>query len=249
MSKDEVTAYVPKLLSQPIAADLDLQKAPPVPVVADTKEPIAKGDTTPRDTVKTVVNEKDEATEATKKPTVAPSSGVPGTGPAESAMSAATTQIMNILNNYPLSRLGSATTAVSTSVATASHSSPSHDAGAKSKASEGIKGQFEQLPIASLYEAAQSRKVSLGTVIMVAIIFFLLGSLVRSLQSPADFILLPPSTAHLDTADAVAAELRRFLANVNAGASGVALREIKRLIEFKKVIFGRDLVIAVVQRE
>lgn len=76
----------------------------------------------------------------------------------------------------------------------------------------------------------------LSTVLIIALISFLFGSLIRSLASPADFIYftssidapLPPS--HVAT------------------SGGEGWREVRRLLEFKRGLFGWDVVIAVVRR-
>lgn len=69
----------------------------------------------------------------------------------------------------------------------------------------------------------------LSTLIIVALIAFLMGSLLRSLISPADFIYVMPS---LDGQEEV--------------SSG--WREIKRLVEVKYLVGGWDFQIAVVRR-
>lgn len=69
----------------------------------------------------------------------------------------------------------------------------------------------------------------LSTVVIVAVIAFLMGSLLRSLISPADFIYVMPS---LDGQEEV--------------SSG--WREIKRLVEVKYLVGGWDFQIAVVRR-
>jgi hypothetical protein len=65
----------------------------------------------------------------------------------------------------------------------------------------------------------------LRTVILVAIISFLVGSLLRSLLSPADFI---------------------YMSEEND--DGGPWREVKRLVELKYVLGGWDFVVAVVRR-
>lgn len=81
------------------------------------------------------------------------------------------------------------------------------------------------------------RLYKLQTVIIIAIIAFLFGSLVRSLASPADFIYF--SSISPDSDDAL-------VRAVDQGASG--WREVRRLFEFKRGLFGWDVVIAVVRR-
>ncbi|GBE89456.1 hypothetical protein SCP_1601180 [Sparassis crispa] len=71
----------------------------------------------------------------------------------------------------------------------------------------------------------------LSTVVIVAVIAFLIGSLLRSLLSPSDFV-------HLVTD-------RRDIDEVGAGGGW---REIKRLLEVKYVLGGWDFQVAVVRR-
>jgi hypothetical protein len=68
----------------------------------------------------------------------------------------------------------------------------------------------------------------LSTVLIIALIAFLIGSLLRSLLSPADFIYVVT-----DLQDA-------------EGSAG--WREIKRLLEVKYIVGGWDFQIAVVRR-
>ncbi len=70
----------------------------------------------------------------------------------------------------------------------------------------------------------------LSTVVVVALIAFLVGSLLRSLLSPADFIYVVTD--------------EKELGSVSAGT----WREMKRLLEFKYVLGGWDFQIAVVRR-
>lgn len=70
----------------------------------------------------------------------------------------------------------------------------------------------------------------LSTVVVVALIAFLVGSLLRSLLSPADFIYVVTD--------------EKEVGSVSAGT----WREMKRLLEFKYVLGGWDFQIAVVRR-
>ncbi|PCH36426.1 hypothetical protein WOLCODRAFT_134238 [Wolfiporia cocos MD-104 SS10] len=73
------------------------------------------------------------------------------------------------------------------------------------------------------------RAYPLSTVVIIALIAFLMGSFLRSLLSPADFIYVVSD--------------RRDLEDVSAG-----WREIKRLLEFKYIVGGWDFQIAMVRR-
>lgn len=206
--------------------------------------------------------------------------------------SAASAQIMSILNSYPLSRLGGgASTAVSTTVANGGLFSRRTDAdadvngsmsgadGEKGKANgdqRGIVGGTDdenattmpgQLIIAT--EQIRKRIVDIrftwSTMILVALIAFLLGSLVRSLLEPADFILVNKlkGTTGLrgEGGQAIEAaavrEIKKLfdqgqgpqIGEPNSPHHSVAWRELKRLIELRNLFGGRwDLVIAAVRR-
>lgn len=76
----------------------------------------------------------------------------------------------------------------------------------------------------------QERSYSLKFVLIAAIISFLLGSLIRSLLSPADFMYFPAR-------------------GTDAGEDASGWREVRRLVEVKWVLWGWDAVIfAVVRR-
>jgi hypothetical protein len=74
------------------------------------------------------------------------------------------------------------------------------------------------------------RRHSTATVIIVAIIAFLVGSLLRSLISPADFIYMGSSKSPSEHPDAD------------------GWRQVKRLVEIKYGWWGWDFVVAVVRR-
>jgi hypothetical protein len=69
----------------------------------------------------------------------------------------------------------------------------------------------------------------LSTIIVVALIAFLIGSLLRSLLSPADFIYVVTDLQEAEDAS-------------------TGWREIKRLLEVKYIMGGWDFQIAVVRR-
>ncbi|KAI0058965.1 hypothetical protein BV25DRAFT_1918876 [Artomyces pyxidatus] len=77
--------------------------------------------------------------------------------------------------------------------------------------------------------AVASRSYPLSTLIVIALIAFLMGSLLRSLISPADFIYVVTDLGQAE--------------EVTAG-----WREIKRLLEVKYIVGGWDFQIAVVRR-
>lgn len=77
-----------------------------------------------------------------------------------------------------------------------------------------------------LVESAPAALYPLSTVVIVALIAFLIGSLLRSLLSPADF----------------------FYVVSDAEDQNVGWREIRRLVEVKYIMGGWDFQIAVVRR-
>lgn len=76
-------------------------------------------------------------------------------------------------------------------------------------------------------ETRASVMYPVSTLVVVAVIALLLGSLLRSLISPADFV---------------------FVGSESGGQDGGGWREIRRLVEVKYVFGGWDLQIAVVRR-
>ena len=75
------------------------------------------------------------------------------------------------------------------------------------------------------------REYPLSTVILVGLIAFLIGSLLRSLLSPADFIYVVTDVGEAETANSVG-----------------GWREIRRLLELKYFVGGWDFQVAVVRR-
>ncbi|GAA6020826.1 hypothetical protein JCM10207_001669 [Rhodosporidiobolus poonsookiae] len=125
--------------------------------------------------------------------------------------------LLNILNSYPLSRLG-------TSVinATAPVTEATLEGGA----------------------VAVRRTYTLSFVLLVAVIAFLLGSLLRSLLTPADYIIYRPSAA------AAHAEVEQAL--LTAFDPHRRWREARRLLELRSPwsgLFSWDIIVAAVKRE
>lgn len=100
------------------------------------------------------------------------------------------------------------------------------------------------LPLASATTRSHrtQRTYPLSTVIIVALIAFLIGSLLRSLLSPADFVLVPDTSSDFSAVPVVAPE-------VGHGAHPKeAWRELRRLFELKYIFGGWDFQIAMVRR-
>lgn len=85
----------------------------------------------------------------------------------------------------------------------------------------------------AVVRAASERRFRLSTLITFMLIAFLLGSLLRSLLSPADFIY-------------VVNDIREAMDELGAVEPG--WREIRRLVEVKYIVGGWDFQIAVVRR-
>lgn len=203
-----------------------------------------------------------------------------------SAMTSTSTPLMtSILASYPLSRLSGASTAVSNALANATVTSTSSGNTSKEiKSSSNAEVETSSTDYAAqstntstsqtqpLSQTLSEIKFSLTTLILTAIISFLVGSLIRALASPADFVIMPspetisnfnlrgnvPSSNPSSYLDAAASEVERYLnsGNTNGGsASGASqvrdllsnARDMKRLIEIKR-FFSWDLVVAVVRR-
>ncbi|KAF5386415.1 hypothetical protein D9757_006678 [Collybiopsis confluens] len=77
-----------------------------------------------------------------------------------------------------------------------------------------------------------------STLIIIALIAFLIGSLFRSLLSPADFIYVVRDLQEAEEAQVLEMQNGR----------GVGWREMRRLFEIKYIIGGWDFQVAVVRR-
>jgi hypothetical protein len=209
-----------------------------------------------------------------------------------STTSAASAQIMSILNSYPLSRLGGASTAVSTTMANGgvfsrkqldsgevgmgkNAESSKEKTNGSSEADNAAKAADETSVPGQLIEATEQIrkrltdvKFNLSTLILVALIAFLIGSLVRSLLEPADFVLVRRLTGESGQSDEIediaAREIRRMLdspdhsnaphqhattTSVTNTVSSVKWRELRRLVEIRNLFGGRwDFVIAAARR-
>lgn len=75
-----------------------------------------------------------------------------------------------------------------------------------------------------------AKRFTLWGVIVIGLISFLIGSLLRSLISPADFIYVVTDLGE-------------------AGEMGGGWREVRRLVEVKYIVGGWDFQIAVVRRQ
>ena len=84
----------------------------------------------------------------------------------------------------------------------------------------------------SALRAAQRVTVPLSSAIVIALISFLIGSLLRSLLSPADFVYVAKD----------AQDMHEF------GDEHGGWRELRRLMELRYIFGGWDLVVAVVRR-
>lgn len=138
------------------------------------------------------------------------------------------------------------------------------------KAEEGMPGNLVLATTETIRKRMSDVRFTLSTLILVAIIAFLFGSLVRSLLEPADFILINPYDSSSLSArgggssiqDAARDEIKRMLESGGGGAGSsssalgfrtssptVAKRELKRLIELRNLFGGRwDLVVAAARR-
>jgi hypothetical protein len=101
---------------------------------------------------------------------------------------------------------------------------------------ESVAPETGSSPSSTLVQASsvQSGLYPLSTLVIVALIAFLIGSLLRSLLSPADFIYVVSNVQEAEEANKVTA--------------GGGWREIRRLLEIKYVFGGWDFQVAAVRR-
>lgn len=93
----------------------------------------------------------------------------------------------------------------------------------------------------AVVRAVSVPRYSISTLIACMLIAFLVGSLLRSLLSPADFIYVVTDLG--DIPDGVTRDPNGGLGTVEPG-----WREIKRLVELKYIVGGWDFQVAVVRR-
>lgn len=91
-----------------------------------------------------------------------------------------------------------------------------------------LPGGLGDMEGAAVTADARGRQFPLSTVLVVALIAFLIGSLLRSLVTPADFIYFVTDSGELE------------------GMRG--WREMRRVMEMKYVVGGWDLQVAIVRR-
>jgi len=132
--------------------------------------------------------------------------------------------LLSFLNGYPnpLSRLSAQLPL--------SHALPSSGStGSENKESPGNEVGDSKTAVGQRTNTWRGRRYPISTIIIIALISFLIGSLLRSLLSPADFIY-------------VVTDLEE------GGETTKGWREIKRLVEVKYLLGGWDFQIAVVRR-
>jgi hypothetical protein len=134
--------------------------------------------------------------------------------------------LLSFLNSYPnpLSRLSSQLPSSNTLQSPVSTTS---SVGNKDvPRSSGVEAETA---VPQTSNACSGRKYPLSTIIIIALISFLIGSLLRSLLSPADFIHVVRESEEV-------------------GEPSTGWREIKRLLEVKYIVGGWDFQIAIVRR-
>ena len=101
--------------------------------------------------------------------------------------------------------------------------------GAPSRCEKEVDGGAARGRITPLGAGMGARRFTLWAVIVIGLISFLIGSLLRSLISPADFIYVVTDLGEV-------------------GEMRGGWREVKRLVEVKYIVGGWDFQIAVVRR-
>ncbi|GAA5830815.1 hypothetical protein JCM11251_001084 [Rhodosporidiobolus azoricus] len=213
-SPSSPTDALPVELQKPLAIAVRLLAPKPVTPVLDDfafPDPKSPGMLTPADV-------------ESRSPVLGKASFKPATSRGDIASSAETSSagpLLNILNSYPLSRLGS--TVMNATAPVISGDSASVQGG----------------------NLASRRSYTLSFVLLVGICSFLLGSLLRSLLTPADYIIYRSETAVAAQTDVENALLQAFDPNRR-------WREARRLLELRSAWggrFGWDIIVAAVKRE
>jgi hypothetical protein len=88
--------------------------------------------------------------------------------------------------------------------------------------------------------------IRLSTALIIALIAFLVGSLLRSLLTPAEFVYVPDT--HQNTLDLSASLIEAAVGDLSGLDGDGRWREMRRLFEFKGLAGGWDFLIAVVRR-
>ncbi|GAA6027757.1 hypothetical protein JCM8097_008019 [Rhodosporidiobolus ruineniae] len=203
---------LPPELQQPLAIATRLLAPKPVtPQIDDFEfpDPKSPGNVTPADdeSRSPVLGKKPLKPVVSRRDTASSSDGQGG-------------PLLNILNAYPLSRLG--TSVINATAPMVSTETSTTEDGA----------------------VAVRRTYTLHFVLLVAVISFLLGSLLRSLLTPADYIIYRPESAaqHGDVEQAL----------LQAFDPHRRWREARRLLELRSAwsgIFSWDIIVAAVKRE
>ncbi|GAA5885767.1 hypothetical protein JCM6882_007558 [Rhodosporidiobolus microsporus] len=210
------SSALPVELQQPLAIAVRLLAPKPITPVLDDfdfPDPKSPGSVTPADV-------------ESRSPVLGKASFKPAISRRDTASSAdapsAAGPLLNILNAYPLSRLGSSVIDATAPFVTGDSST-----------SEGGSG------------VTTRRSYTLSFVLLVGICSFLLGSLLRSLLTPADYIIYRSETAAAAQSDVENALLQAFDPNRR-------WREARRLLELRSAwggTFGWDIIVAAVKRE
>ncbi|PWN19974.1 hypothetical protein BCV69DRAFT_271192 [Microstroma glucosiphilum] len=238
---------IPPTLAQPIAAALELKEPPAPPPEAAKPAAVAPVASAP-----VQVGASSKASTASSKEPSKPSSEKEAAASSTQkkepiTASSATAHLMGLLQSYPLSRLNPST-AVSTVSANGEAGLRQRNGDAtgpvdKGKASAQGTGEGADAAGQGSAEAARlganaprilggrlfhEARYSLATLLLVAIICFLAGSLIRAMLSPADFIFYPSKgSLTLPQSDQPDAQ---GLKPLTSHAAGAAAAEIQRML-------------------
>jgi hypothetical protein len=135
--------------------------------------------------------------------------------------------LLRFLNSYPLTRFTGPARPILRSL---SGSTTISQDTMESRAPQNAAGTAVATLSAHSRGSATVRTYPLSTVIIVGLIAFLIGSLLRSMLSPADFVYVVGD-----------------LGNVEGVSAG--WREIRRLLEIKYIVGGWDFQVALVRRQ
>ncbi|GAA5994232.1 hypothetical protein JCM5350_001813 [Sporobolomyces pararoseus] len=258
VSSSSITSSLPLELQKPLAISTKLL-APPKPTTPSILEgseddfefpdPKSPGMMTP------AMNSKDSGSPVmSKSNSLQPTSNRRSTTGSESAPFSSGGPFSAILGSYPLARLGSSLINATNPSTYLQHQQSSTSSSSKESTNLEGGGEAEGGRIGTAgVGGGGGRQYSLGFVISIALIAFLLGSFLRSLLTPADYIIYHPissqplSTITPGTGTGGESSVEKAL--LTAFDPHRHWKEAKRLIELRTGVLGWDLILAAVKND
>lgn len=185
---------MPTLYNVPLAAHMNLISVPEPtedknkPNVQEGKEAVSKPSTHEFTKENEGENPSKPGEDSEKGASLSP--GGKETKASEDAQSGPSpSPIMSLLANSPLSRFGQS---ITSDTASASKGEAGQDTGnRRGWTGSTSAGTLSESGATNEQQSLYQRQVTLSKVILIALIFFLFGSFLRSLQTPADYIIFP----------------------------------------------------------